>query len=85
MGGDTPKMVFLTPLAFGQSLPWALCQVSFSALDCRMNASLGAVVSGRREAAQPLDFLSAPTCTERCMDVTAVQRREGIIGVFPLI
>lgn len=51
MGGDTPKMGFLIRLAFGQSLIWALCQASFSTLDCRMNAFLGAVVAGRREAA----------------------------------
>lgn len=77
-GGDTPKMGSLIPLACGQSLVWALCQVSFSSLDCRMDAFQGAVVTGRKEPAQPWVFLSTPTCTERLMDVTAVQRREGI-------
>lgn len=47
MGGDAPKMGFVMCLEFGQSLVWALCQVSFSTLDWSMNAFLGAVVTER--------------------------------------
>lgn len=53
MGGDTPQTGSLTRLVFRHSLVWALCQISFSTLDCKVNAFLGAVVTGRMEAAQP--------------------------------
>lgn len=71
--GDTRKTCSLIRLAFRHSLIWARCQVSFSTVDCMLNASPAAVVAGRMEAAQAFTSLSTCTCTVRCVDVTAVQ------------
>lgn len=84
MGGDTPETGSLIPLAFSHSLIWALCQVSFSTLDCKMNAFLGAVVTGRMEAASPFTCLATHTHVASCIDVTAVQRREWVNKSHPI-
>lgn len=84
MGGDTPERGSLIRLAFRHSLIWSHCQVSFSTLDCKTNAFLGAVVTGNMEAASPFPFLATRTCVVRCTDVTAVQTREWVNKSHPI-